>query len=74
MHDDTIALWRLYLLRAAYLLIAAGMGLQIVPVFLAGGPWGFSEGVVNAMLLALVFLSLVGLRYPLKCCPCYFGR
>ena len=72
MHDDMIALWRLYLLRAAYLLIAAGMGSQIVPVFLAGGAWEFNEGVVNAMLLALVFLSLVGLRHPLKMLPLLF--
>ena len=72
MHDNTIALWRLYLLRAAYLLIAAGMGSQIIPVFLAGGPWEFSEGVVNAMLLALVLLSVIGLRYPLTMLPVLF--
>ena len=29
-----IALWRIYLLRAGYLLIAVGMGMQKVPAFL----------------------------------------
>ena len=31
-----IAVWRLYLLRAGYLLIAAGMGMQIVPASVSG--------------------------------------
>ena len=67
-----IALWRLYLLRAGYLLIAAGMGMQIVPAFLHHGPWTLSHGVMNAMLLALVLLSALGLRYPLKMLPVLF--
>ena len=40
MYHNPIALWRLYLLRAACLLIAAGMGLQIVPVFSGGRTMG----------------------------------
>jgi hypothetical protein len=32
-----IALWRVYLLRAGYLLIAVGMGMQKVPTFLHHG-------------------------------------
>ena len=34
-----IALWRIYLLRAGYLLIAVGMGMQKVPAFLHLRPW-----------------------------------
>ena len=34
-----IALWRLYLLRAGYLLIAVGMGMEKVPAFLHHRPW-----------------------------------
>lgn len=67
-----IAVWRLYLLRAGYLLIAVGMGMQIIPAFLDHGPWDLKQGVVNAMLLALVLLSLLGLRYPLKMLPLLF--
>ena len=49
-----IAQWRLYLLRAGYLLIAVGMGMQKVPAFLHHRPWELMHGVVNSMLLALV--------------------
>jgi hypothetical protein len=67
-----IALWRLYLLRAGYLLIAVGMGMQKVPAFLHHRPWELMHGVVNSMLLALVLLSVLGLRYPLKMLPLLF--
>jgi hypothetical protein len=68
----TIALWRIYLLRAGYLLIAVGMGMQIIPAFLHHRPWELMHGVVNSMLLALVLLSVLGLRYPLKMLPLLF--
>ncbi len=69
----TPALWRLYLLRGGYLLIAAGMGMQIGSAYLAPhAPWTLSHGVMNAMLLALVLLSVLGLRYPLKMLPLLF--
>jgi hypothetical protein len=68
-----IALWRLYLLRAGYLLIAVGMGMQKVPAFLHRKPWELMQGVANSMLLALVLLSVLGLRYPLKMLPLLSG-
>ncbi len=68
-----IALWRLYLLRAGYLLIAGGMGSQLWSVYLdPHKPWTLSHGVMNAMLLSLVLLSILGLRYPLKMLPLLF--
>ena len=67
-----IALWRIYLLRAGYLLIAVGMGTQMIPAFLHHRPWELMHGVVNSMLLALVLLSILGLRYPLKMLPLLF--
>jgi hypothetical protein len=67
-----IALWRIYLLRAGYLLIAVGMGMQKVPAFLHHRPWELMHGVVNSMLLALVLLAVLGLRYPLKMLPILF--
>ena len=69
-----IALWRIYLLRAAYLLIAVGMGMQQIPAFLHHRPWELMHGVVNSMLLALVLLAVLGLRYPLKCCRFCSGK
>jgi hypothetical protein len=57
-------MWRVYLLRAGYLLIAVGMGMQKVPTFLHQRPWELMQGVVNSMLLALVLLAILGLRYP----------
>jgi len=68
-----IALWRLYLLRAGYLLIAGGMGSQLWSAYF--GPhtsWTLSHGVMNAMLASLVLLSILGLRYPLKMLPLLF--
>jgi hypothetical protein len=68
-----VALWRLYLLRGGYLLIAAGMGLQMRDAYLGPHqPWTLTHGVMNAMLLALVLLSILGLRYPLKMLPLLF--
>jgi len=68
-----VALWRLYLLRGGYLLIAVGMGMQMWSAYLdPHKPWTLTHGVMNAMLLALVLLSIVGLRYPLKMLPLLF--
>jgi len=59
-----IALWRIYLRRARYLLIAVGMGMQKVPAFLHHGPWELMHGVVNSMLVALVLLAVLGRAIP----------
>ena len=68
----SIATWRLWLLRAGYLLITVGMGMQIIPVFFEHQPASLDEGVVNSMLLAMVILCAFGLRYPLKMLPILF--
>jgi hypothetical protein len=67
-----MAVWRLYLLRAGYLLIAAGMGNIMVPAFIHHGQWTLDQSLKNAMLLALTALSVLGLRYPLKMLPLLF--
>ncbi len=67
-----IATWRLWLLRAGYLLLTVGMGTQIIPVFFDHQPATLDEGIVNSMLLAMVILCAVGLRYPLKMLPILF--
>jgi hypothetical protein len=71
-NNGGIALWRINLLRLGYLIMAGGMGSIIVPAFLHHKPWEFTHGVMNAMLLAMVVLALLGLRYPLKMLPLIF--
>jgi hypothetical protein len=65
-----VSLVRLYVLRAMYLLIVLGMGLQVWPAVLHHEqPWELMQGVVNCMLAAFAAVSLLGLRYPLQMLP-----
>lgn len=65
-----ISMIRLHALRAAYLLIAAGLAATIWPRLLDHGPeWPLMNSVVAAMLGALSLLALLGLRYPLQMLP-----
>jgi hypothetical protein len=65
-----VSSFRLYLLRAAYLFIAAGLALYVLPAALRHDrPWEMMEGVVNCMLAAMGLLCLLGLRYPLQMLP-----
>jgi hypothetical protein len=65
---------RLNVLRATYLLIMVGMGLQIWPLILRHRvDVEHMRGVVWSMLGAITLLSaLLGLRYPLKMLPLLF--
>lgn len=68
-----VTLFRLYLLRALYLLFAVGLGLTVWPgVMHHDKPWGLMEGVVQCVLAAFGLLSLLGLRYPLQMLPLVF--
>lgn len=65
-----VSLFRLYLLRAMYLLIAVGLATTVwphivAPADLAAGP----KSVIRALLGALAVMSLLGLRYPLQMLP-----
>jgi hypothetical protein len=61
---------RLYALRAVYLLIAIGMGVQIWPLILNHPPSvDLMRGVVRAFFGALTLLCLLGVRYPVKMLP-----
>ncbi|MDB5756102.1 MAG: hypothetical protein JWP34_2079 [Massilia sp.] len=67
---NEVSLFRLYLLRALYLFIAVGLGVEIWPgVIHHDKPWELMEGVVACMLAALGALAIVGLRYPLQMLP-----
>lgn len=68
MHE--VSLFRLYLLRATYLLLVVGQGTQIWPLIIDHElSWPLMNGVVAAMLGAVVLLAVIGLRYPLQMLP-----
>lgn len=67
---NEVPLYRLYMLRAMYLLIAVAMGSQIWrDILLHAASWERNEGVMMCMLGALSALCLLGLRYPLQMLP-----
>lgn len=65
-----VSLFRLYLLRGVYLLIAVAQGLNTWPgIFQSDRVWGLEEGLIMSMMGALTALSWLGLRYPLQMLP-----
>jgi hypothetical protein len=68
-----VSLFRLYLLRATYLLIAVGLGFEIWPVLLSHTkPFALMQGVVVSILATVSILAVVGIRHPLKMLPLLF--
>jgi len=64
-----VSTFRLYLLRAMYLLMAVGLGITIWPGILAPGNVSHMGSVVRSLLGALALMSLWGLRYPMRMLP-----
>lgn len=65
-----VSLFRLYLLRATYLLIGVGLAVMIWPRLISPPPGlEHMRGVVWALLGALGLLALLGIRYPLQMLP-----
>lgn len=68
-----VSLFRLYLLRVAYLILAVGLGLTVWPALIQHVPWAPTlspwNGIGNSLLAALSLLAILGLRYPLKMLP-----
>lgn len=68
--DGGVPIWRLYLLRAVYLLIAVGLGSMIWPLIIHHDkPWDLVKGEEMSLLGALSALCLLGLHYPLQMLP-----
>lgn len=67
---NTISTFRLYLLRAGYLVLVIGLGMEMWPA-LIGQVYSMKidSGMVTCMLWALSVLSILGLRYPLQMLP-----
>jgi hypothetical protein len=72
---SSVSTFRLYLLRAGYLLLAVGLGLQMqvwAQVIYHVQTMELMQGVVTCMLCALSVLAVLGLRYPLQMLPLLF--
>jgi hypothetical protein len=68
-----VPVFRLYALRAGYLLLVVGLGSQIWPAMIHHAkPWDLMQGVANSMLAAMSALAVLGLRYPLRMLPLLF--
>lgn len=64
------SLGRLHALRAAYLLLVVGLGVEVWPGLIGHrGPWEVMDSAVACMLAAVSLLALVGLRHPLRMLP-----
>jgi hypothetical protein len=65
-----VSTFRLYLLRATYLLVAVGLGLTIWPGIL-NPPLGLEHyrSVVRSLLGAVALLAALGIVYPIKMLP-----
>lgn len=65
-----VSLLRLYALRATYLLLVVGLGIEIWPgIIHHEKPWELMQGVVSCVLGAVGALAILGLRYPLQMLP-----
>ncbi len=70
---NDVSLFRLYLLRAMYLLMVVGLAATIWPLLLdKPAAVEHFRGVTWCMLGTVALLSLLGLRYPLKMLPLLF--
>jgi hypothetical protein len=65
-----VSLLRLYLLRAAYLMIALFLGWSIWPGILHHtAEWPHMNGVARCLLAALGLMAALGVRYPVQMLP-----
>ena len=67
--DREVPLWRLYLLRAMFLVFAVGGFFSHLPWMLDPDPT--ERGMLKGMLAGLWILSFLGLRYPLRMLPIF---
>jgi hypothetical protein len=65
-----VSLFRLYTLRAAYLVLAAGLGMYIWPIVLHHtSQLATTDGVRFGLLAGLGATAALGLRYPVQMLP-----
>jgi hypothetical protein len=67
---DHLSTFRLYLLRAMYLLMAVGLALDIWPLMITASQHvEHMRGVVWSLLSGLSLMALLGVRYPVRMLP-----
>lgn len=65
-----VSLFRLYTLRAAYLLLAVGLGMYVWPAVLRHtNEFAVTDGVRFGLLAGLGAAAVLGLRYPVQMLP-----
>lgn len=70
---DTVSIFRLYLLRAGYLLLAVGEGMNVWPAMTYhASTMELWHGVAISLLWAMCVLAILGIRYPLRMLPILF--
>ena len=68
--SEDVSTFRLYLLRATYLLIVVGLGFVIWPgIIHHTSAWALRYGDASSLLAAVSALAVLGIRYPLKMLP-----
>ena len=68
--SEDVSTFRLYLLRATYLLLVVGLGFMIWPGIIHHAKTvSLMDGVVSSLLAAVSVLAVLGIRYPLKMLP-----
>lgn len=65
-----VSLFRLYTLRVAYLILAAGLGAYVWPIVISHtSELAATRGVMFALLAGIGATALLGLRYPVQMLP-----
>ena len=65
-----VSTFRLYLMRATYLLMLVGLGFTIWPgIIHHAKAVELMDGVVSSLLAAVAVLAALGIRYPLQMLP-----
>ena len=65
-----VSAFRLHVLRGTYLLIAIGLGIDVVPgLFRHPESWTLMRGVVCSLLSTVALLAVLGVRSPLRMLP-----
>jgi hypothetical protein len=64
-----VSTFRLYLMRATYLLMLVGLGVTIWPGIIHHTKASLQGGVVSSLLGAVALMAALGIRYPLQMLP-----
>lgn len=65
-----VSTYRLYVLRATYLLLVVGLGLMVWPRLVShSNTWAIRDGDAFGLLSGIQLMAIVGIRYPVKMLP-----